>query len=209
MTVPASRSLEAVLRQALAPGNPLRIIVGTYTTPASTDPRYVTVEISGEPFSVPNLNGTPAPAAGSPAYVLADNTRMWTLGTVTDVAQSSGGGSAGPPGPTGPAGPTGATGTAGPQGLPGATGATGATGPQGAAGPTGATGAAGATGPSGASTFLSGTGAPTAGVGVAGSIYLDTASGRRWGAKGASAWPSTPLGRIMPTAPTYGQLTTG
>src|SRR4029077_19706272 len=109
-------------------------------------------------------------------------------------------------GPQGVKGDTGATGTAGATGAPGATGPTG---PTGATGPPGDPGPTGATGPSGASTFLSGTGAPTAGVGVNGSIYLDTATGRVWGPKVAGAWPGTAFARAMPLNPTYSQITTG
>jgi hypothetical protein len=98
----------------------------------------------------------------------------------TDVIEVVGAG--GPPGPQGPAG------------------ADGATGPQGPAGPAGA---------DGASTFLSGVGAPTAGVGSDGAIYLDTTTGRIWGPKTAGAWPGQPLGRIIPTDPTYAQLESG
>jgi len=92
---------------------------------------------------------------------------------------SGGGGTAGPPGPQGPAGPT---------------------GPQGPAGPTG---------PSGATTFVSGSGAPTAATGIDGAIYLDTASGRLWGPKAAGAWPAAAFARAMPLNPTYTQIKTG
>jgi hypothetical protein len=136
----------------------------------------------------------------------------------------------GPPGATGPAGPTGpagAIGPIGPKGDPGATGPTGSTGSQGAQGPVGATGAQGPTGatgaqgatgqtgpqgpqgPSGASTFTAGTGAPSAGVGVDGAIYLDTASGRMYGPKAAGAWPSSPIGILVRDATTYDQLAKG
>ena len=64
-------------------------------------------------------------------------------------------------------------------------------------------------GPSGAGTFVSGTGAPTAGVGVDGAIYLDTASGRMWGPKAAGAWPGAAFARAVPLAPTYAQLKAG
>lgn len=67
----------------------------------------------------------------------------------------------------------------------------------------------GPTGPSGASTFLSGTGAPGAGVGVDGSIYLDTASLRLWGPKAAGAWPGTAFARLMPLTPTWSQVQAG
>ena len=118
-------------------------------------------------------------------------------------------GAQGPIGPTGPTGPAGAAGPQGVQGVPGPQGAkgdTGATGPAGAQGPKGDTGA---TGPSGASTFVSGAGAPAAATGVDGSIYLDTTTGRLWGPKTAGAWPPSPLGRLVPIAPTYTQLATG
>jgi len=91
----------------------------------------------------------------------------------------------------------------------GATGAQGAQGPQGATGPQGPQGPQGIQGPSGASTFVAGSGAPTAAVGVDGAIYLDTASGRMWGPKAAGAWPATAFGRVMPLSPTYAQVTAG
>ena len=56
---------------------------------------------------------------------------------------------------------------------------------------------------------MSGTGAPAAGAGVDGSIYLDTATGRLWGPKAAGAWPGAAFARAVPLQPTYAQLTTG
>lgn len=85
MSTPASRSLEFVLRRALAPVGQLRVLVGTYGT-ASSDPRYANVVIDGQTFVVPNLNGASAGAPGTVAYVLADHGRMWLLGTVTSTA---------------------------------------------------------------------------------------------------------------------------
>lgn len=73
----------------------------------------------------------------------------------------------------------------------------------------GDTGAQGPTGPSGASTFVSGAGAPSAGVGVDGAIYLDTTSLRLWGPKAAGAWPSTALGRVMPLTPSWPKIVSG
>jgi len=224
VSTPATRTLEAVLRTGLAPGNPLRILVGIYDDTPADDGRYVNVVIAGESLTVPNLNGVPAGAAGDPVFVLADNTRMWVLGTVTPTGAVGPPGPEGPEGPSGPAGPTGPAGTAGvtgatgppgPAGPTGATGSAGPTGPTGLtgatgpAGPTGATGATGAQGPSGASTFMSKAGPPTAGDGVDGAIALDTTTGRLWGPKAAGAWPSTPIGRVVPTNPTYQQLKTG
>jgi hypothetical protein len=105
-----------------------------------------------------------------------------------------GGGTAGPPGPAGPAGPAGPT---GPQG---------ATGIQGPPGPTGATGPAGPTGPqgvSGTSSFMSGTGVPTAATGVDGSVYLDLATTQFWGPKTAGAWPAKPMGHLVANVMNY------
>jgi Collagen triple helix repeat (20 copies) len=151
---------------------------------------------------------------------------LWLLG-----GAGGGSGAPGPPGPEGPTGAKGDTGPAGPQGVPGPTGPQGLTGPTGATGPkgadstvpgpqgpkgdpgaTGATGPqgpTGATGPSGASTFLSGTGTPTAGIGVDGSVYLALDTLELWGPKAAGAWPNTALGRLMPLAPTWGNVKTG
>lgn len=124
-------------------------------------------------------------------------------------------GPAGPQGPAGPAGAkgdTGAQGPLGPKGDPGAQGVkgdTGATGATGAQGPQGDVGPQGPAGPSGASTFVAGTGAPTAGVGVDGAIYLDAASGRMYGPKAAGAWPSSPIGVLVRDATTYDELAKG
>ena len=61
----------------------------------------------------------------------------------------------------------------------------------------------------GSGTLITGTGAPTAGLGSDGAMYLDTATGRFYGPKAAGAWPATALGRLVPLAPTYAQLTSG
>jgi hypothetical protein len=82
-------------------------------------------------------------------------------------------------------------------------------GPQGPAGPQGAEGPQGPQGPSGASTFVSGSGAPTSGVGVDGAIYLDVANGRMYGPKAAGAWPAAPIGILVRDATTYDQLAKG
>jgi hypothetical protein len=68
---------------------------------------------------------------------------------------------------------------------------------------------AGGQGSSSALTFVSGSGAPSASVGVDGSIYLDTASGRMWGPKATGAWPGSAFGRLVPLNPTYAQLRSG
>ena len=114
MSTPATRSLEAVLRSALDTRGELRVIAAEYSATPPPDHRYASVIVNGATITVPNLNGMPPPAAGSVAYLLADDTRLWCLGTVTPT--SSGGGT-GPAGPAGPAGPTGPTGPAGPAGT--------------------------------------------------------------------------------------------
>ncbi len=83
-------------------------------------------------------------------------------------------------GATGPAGAAGATGPAGPAG------AAGSTGPAGPSGATGATGAAGADG----KTVLNGTIAPTAGTGVNGDFYINTATNTIYGPKAGGSWPA-------------------
>jgi len=58
------------------------------------------------------------------------------------------------------------------------------------------------------SQLYNGTGAPAAGTGVDGAMYLDTASGRFYGPKAAGVWPAATQ-RLVPLAPTYAQLTSG
>ena len=197
MSTPATRSLASVLRDLTAPEPGARVLVGNYTGATPSSGRYSVVSLNGQTLEVPKA---PAEAAGAAAYMLAWPGRLLVLGS------GGGGGATGPQGPPGPTGPAGATGSTGPQGPKGDTGATGPQGPQGDPGPTGATGAQG---PSGASTFVSGTGAPSAGTGVDGSIYLDTATGRMWGPKAAGAWPGAAFGRLLELAPTYADVTTG
>lgn len=130
-------------------------------------------------------------------------------GVTVAISSGSGGGGTGAQGPQGPQGATGPQGAAGTQGPIGNPGSQGPAGQAGAQGATGATGAQGPQGPSGAGTFVSGSGAPTTGVGVDGAIYLDTASLRIWGPKASGAWPATPMARLMPLSPTYAQTKTG
>ena len=200
MSTPATRSLTAVLRDLTAPPDGARVLVGAYTGATASSPRYSVVSLNGQTLEVPKA---PAEAAGVAAYMLAWPGRLLVLGS------GGGGGATGPQGPAGPTGPTGPQGDPGVQGPKGDTGATGSAGSTGAQGPKGDTGAQGPQGVSGASTFVSGTGAPGAGIGIDGSIYLDSASGRVWGPKAAGAWPGAPIGRVVPLAPTYAQLTSG
>ena len=151
MSVPTTRTLGSVLRRALDTGSPLRILLGEYAGP-SDDPRYANVELSGTVYRVPQLNGMDPQPAGAPAYVLSDGSRMWVLGTVTEIP--SAGGPPGPQGPTGATGPSGPTGPAGAMGATGPAGPAGPTGPTGAAGPAGATGATGPQGPPGTGPFI-------------------------------------------------------
>jgi hypothetical protein len=60
----------------------------------------------------------------------------------------------------------------------------------------------------GSGTLISGAGAPAAGTGTDGAMYLDTVTNRIYGPKAAGAWPAA-RGRLMPLAPTYAQLTSG
>lgn len=62
--------------------------------------------------------------------------------------------------------------------------------------------------PLGSGSLISGTGAPAAGTGSDGAMYLDTANGRFYGPKAAGAWPAA-THRLMPLAPTYAQLASG
>lgn len=117
MSTPATRSLQAVLRRALAPGEQLRLVVGEFDDPPA-DPRYAAVIIDGEALEVPK---PPAETTGKAAYLLAAPGRMLAL-------------SAGAQGATGPTGPQGSQGPTGPQGATGPTGPQGATGAQGPSG---------------------------------------------------------------------------
>lgn len=58
-------------------------------------------------------------------------------------------------------------------------------------------------------TFISGSGPPTADVGVDGGLYLDLTTLRVYGPKANGAWPAAPLARLMPIQPTYAQLKNG
>lgn len=153
-------------------------------------------------------------APGTPASAMVTETTPNLFDFVFGIP-SGDQGVVGPPGPAGPQGATGVqgakgdTGTQGPQGSTGPQGAqgdTGAQGPQGVQGvqgPQGPQGNVGPQGPSGASTFMAGTGAPSAAVGVDGAMYLDVSNGRFYGPKAAGAWPPTPIGILMRDATTY------
>lgn len=95
----------------------------------------------------------------------------------------------------GPTGATGAQGTQGIQGIQGATGATGATGANGSQGIQGIQGIQGDQGPAGVngSTWHSGSGVPSSGLGTSGDYYLDTVSGNVYKKNGSWAV----IGNIM------------
>jgi len=54
--------------------------------------------------------------------------------------------------------------------------------------------------------FLSGTGAPTSGVGSNGAFYLDKTTGKIYGPKAAGAWPATATGRLVMPGNTYNDV---
>lgn len=83
----------------------------------------------------------------------------------------------------------------------GAAGATGATGPQ---GPAGATGPQGATGPAGSNGngVLTGTGAPSNGLGSTGDLYYDTAAHTLYGPKASGVWPTPGVSLVGPAGAT-------
>jgi hypothetical protein len=64
-------------------------------------------------------------------------------------------------------------------------------------------------GSSGVGSFVAGSGAPTVGVGVDGSIYLDYTNGRVYGPKAGGVWPALPIGILMRDATTYDQESHG
>jgi hypothetical protein len=131
------------------------------------------------------------PVLAEGEFGLETDTQLFKIGDGTTAwnALPYGGlqGGTGPTGTTGAVGSTGATGAestvTGPTGAVGPTGDVGDTGPT---GPTGAdssvTGPTGATGEGGA-TILSGTGAPSAGLGRVGDFYIDILNGVFYGPK--------------------------
>ena len=191
--VPFTRTLPYVLREKLN-RTWVRLVIGEVI--AVPGPNHVEIDQNGATVTVARVSSY-TPTVGEPAYCLGADTLILALGA---VGGATGTGEPGPPGPEGPVGPAGPTGATGPTGPEGPAGPTGATGPQ---------GPAGATGPAGPATFLSGAGAPTAGVGVDGAYYLDTTTLRLYGPKAAGAWPATALGRVMPLSPTYAQVKAG
>lgn len=81
MSIPVTRTLEHVLAEALSQPGGLRLVVGTFGA-ASADARYANVVVGGATLKVPRLKGGTIGAAGTVAYLLADQTRLLVLGTV-------------------------------------------------------------------------------------------------------------------------------
>ena len=81
MTVPATRSLTAVLRDALNNTPAVRLVVGQFAAP---DPSaaYCNVTIQGQTLRIPKLFGVTA-TQGKPAYLLATKDQLICIGTVS------------------------------------------------------------------------------------------------------------------------------
>lgn len=80
MSTPATRSLPAVLRRALAAGPGLELVVGTF---GAADPSnaYCNVTLNGVTVRVPMLRGV-TDTPGAPAYLLATNDFLLCIGSV-------------------------------------------------------------------------------------------------------------------------------
>jgi hypothetical protein len=111
-------------------------------------------------------------------------TLLLLVATPVAYAQTSPDLSSTPAGPPGPRGPQGPPGPMGPRGLPG-----GPPGPRGIAGPAGVAGPVGPPGPAG-SQFITGSGAPSGGIGVDGEYYIDTVANVLYGPKFLGLWPA-------------------
>ncbi|MGE5612706.1 MAG: hypothetical protein ACM3UO_00325 [Bacillota bacterium] len=144
--------------------------------------------------------------AGAPASGLGADGDFYMNRTNGDVYGQKTAGAWGTPvaNMMGPAGATGATGAAGPTGPTGATGATGATGPAGSNGTNGTNG----------STWYTGTGTPSAGLGTNGDYYFRSTTADIYN-KVAGSWGSPianitgPAGATGATGPTGATGSTG
>jgi len=87
-TVPISRSLAAVLRDALtSDDDAARLLVGTLVSAFGSEPDrslYVTVSIAGQNLKVPYLTSSRLYAypANTPVYMLATRTSLLALGAL-------------------------------------------------------------------------------------------------------------------------------
>jgi hypothetical protein len=85
MSVPASRTLGPVLRDALkGSGDAVELVLGTggSVLAAPEGNAYVNVVIGGQTVKVPRLSGAVVPEVGGPAYVLRTRNFILYLGTV-------------------------------------------------------------------------------------------------------------------------------
>jgi len=82
LSVPFTRSLPYVLRDAIksAETGGLRLMVGTVVS--TPDARHVVVSIQGQNFTVPRLKSYNAPTVGDPAYLLVGPSLLLAIGTV-------------------------------------------------------------------------------------------------------------------------------
>ena len=82
MSVPAARSLTAVLRRALDVAPPVRLIVGAF---GAADPSgaYCNVVLNGSTLRVPMLKGV-TDTPGKAAYLLATEDFLLCIGTVSE-----------------------------------------------------------------------------------------------------------------------------
>jgi Phage Tail Collar Domain len=94
---PATRTLAAVLRDALAKGEEVRMLVGKGLPDGSlSNPTaYMNVEVEGQAVVVPKISaaGLGGTATGYAVYLLATADFMLALGTVVDPGSAAGGGS--------------------------------------------------------------------------------------------------------------------
>lgn len=153
-------------------------------------------------------SGAPSPTLGNDGDVYYDTVNKIFYGPKDNGDWGDGSSAVGPQGPqgavgsagpAGPAGPAGAAGAVGPVGPAGPAGPAGADGADGAVGPAGADGAAGPAGAAG-SKILTGSGAPTAGTGVDGDMYVDTSTGDLYGPKTGGVW-GPPTSLVGPEGP--------
>jgi hypothetical protein len=79
-TIPASRTLAAVLRSALDQQDSVRLLLGTFG-PADASAAYCNVVLQGTPLRVPMLRGV-TDTQGAAAYLLATKDFILCIGSV-------------------------------------------------------------------------------------------------------------------------------
>lgn len=80
MSVPFPRTLPYVLREQLAKGDAVSVIVGKVVSVPNN--AHVRVEVQGGQFTVPKLASYTAPVANEPVYLLVSPAVTIALGTV-------------------------------------------------------------------------------------------------------------------------------